>query len=132
MPPYLIVGLLLLAFCTWYIARSRKRREELRAACLRVFADAYAREEEKPAFHMSYGYGHPIFKVTHPSRAAHVQSESSGANKAFCAGIQSVCGAHGSPTDPYQATRAIHFAWAEVQNEVFFPRAGPPGGNGEA
>ena len=132
MPPYLIVGLLLFALTAWYIVRSRKRQKALRAACMAAFEDAYARDEVKPTFHMSYGYGHPIFKITHPSRAAHVQAETSGANKTFCTEIQRVCGAHGSSANPYQATRAIHFAWAEVKNEVFFPREHPPGGNGEA
>ena len=132
MSPYLLIGLLLLALLALYIVRSRQRQKALRAACMAAFESAYAREEVRPTFHMSYGYGLPIFKITHPSRAAHIQAETSGSNKAFCTEIQRVCGAIGSSANPYQATRAIHFAWAKVKNEVFFPRATPPGGNGEA
>jgi hypothetical protein len=86
-----------------------------------VFAEAYAQTEERPQFYMSYGYGLPIFKITHKSEAAHLQSEGSGANAAFTQGIQRLCEALGTQNNPYLANRAIHFAWAAVGNEVFYP-----------
>lgn len=132
MQPLLLVGFLLFAAAAGYIALARRRRNALRAACMSVFTEAYAQVKEKPLFHMSYGYGVPIFKVTHKSKEAHSESEISGANAEFTAGIQRVCGASGSQGNPYQASRAIQFAWAVVGNEVFYPVQKPPSGASEA
>ena len=96
-----------------------------------LFAEAYSSAELKPRFHMSYGYGVPIFKITHKSEEEHLRSERSGANAAFAVGIQRICGALGSQSNPYQASRAIHFTWGMVGNEAFYP-ARPSGGASEA
>ena len=122
----LIVAAVLLLVLTWSIARTRARRKALREACQKAFNGAYAKAENKPSLEAGYGYGVPTFKVTHSSREAHELSELSGANAEFRRGIQSICGTSGSRENPYQATRAIHFAWLSVQNEAFFPPATNP------
>ena len=132
MQPVLLVGFLLIAAAAAYIVWARRRINALRAACMSVFTQAYAGAKEKPQFYMSYGYGVPIFKITHKSKEAHLESEASGANAAFTAGIQRVCSASGSQNNPYQASRAIQFAWGVVGNEVFYPNQKPPGGASEA
>jgi hypothetical protein len=118
---FLIVAGALIVLLALSIARTRKRQKKRREACQAIFDGAYAKTNEKPSLHMSYGYGVPIFKVTHPSRAAHEQSELSGANSSFRRGIQAACGECGTKANPYDASRAIHFAWLAVANEVFFP-----------
>ncbi len=132
MQPILLSGFVLIAASAGYIVWARRQSKALRAACVSSFEEAYARAEEKPQFYMSYGYGVPVFKITHNSKEAHLKSESSGENAAFVTGIQRVCGASGSQDNPYQASRAIHFAWAVAGNEVFYPNHKPPGGAGEA
>ena len=132
MNPILLVAAAILVLATLYVARSRRGQKAMRKACQSAFEAAYAKAEDKPSFYMSYGYGVPIFKVTHASHEAHERSESAGANEAFRTGIQSVCGGSGSKANPYQATRAIHFAWLAVSNEVFYPQATHPGGASEA
>ena len=127
MNPILLIPVAILVLVAVYLARSRRRRKALREACQSTFEAAYTKAEHKPSFHMSYGYGVPIFKVTHPSHEAHERSEIAGANEAFRAGVQSVCGESGSKANPYQAARAIHFAWLAVGNEVFYPQATRPG-----
>ena len=122
MQPLLFVGFLLIAAAAGYVVWARRRSNALRAACMSVFTEAYAGVNEKPQFYMSYGYGVPIFKITHKSMEAHLESEGSGANSAFTAGIQRVCSASGSQNNPYQASRAIHFAWTAVGNEVFYSK----------
>ena len=115
----LLIAAVSLVLVALYIGRARKRQKALREACQNVFETAYTEAEDKPSFHMSYGYGVPIFKVTHASRESHERSEITGANEAFRAGIQSVCRGSGSKANPYQAARAIQFAWLAVGNEVF-------------
>jgi hypothetical protein len=127
----IIVGVLFLLL-TLFIARARRRQRIRREACEVVFNNVYTESEDKPSFHMSYGYGVPIFKVTHPSRAAHERSELSGANSSFRRGIQTVCGECGTKANPYDAARAIHFAWLAVENEVFFPSPVSNRSRGEA
>jgi hypothetical protein len=125
MNAFLIVATALIVLVTLSITRTRRRQRTRREACQAIFDKAYAEAEEKPSLHMSYGYGVPTFEVTHPSRAAHERSELSGANSNFRRGIQAACGECGSKTTPYDAFRAIHFAWLAVGNEVFFPSAAP-------
>ena len=125
MNTFLIFAAALIILLALSIARTRKRQKTRRDACQAIFDKVYAETEDKPSLHMSYGYGMPIFKVTHPSRAAHEQSELSGANSSFRRGIQAVCDECGSKANPYDASRAIHFAWLAVGNEVFFPSATP-------
>ena len=132
MNPILLVAAAILVLAALYVARSRRRQKALRKACQSAFEAAYAMAEVKPSFDMSYGHGTPILKVTHASHAAHERSENAGANEAFRAGIQSVCGDYGSKTNPFEATRAIHFAWLAVGNEVFYPQATHSGGASEA
>jgi len=122
MQPLLIVGLFLIASAAGFIVWARRRSNALRAACMSVFTEAYAGAKENPQFYMSYGYGVPIFKITHKSMEAHLEAEGSGANAAFTAGIQRVCSASSSQNNPYQASRAIQFAWAVVGNEVFYSK----------
>ena len=128
MDTILIIAAALVLLLTWSIARIHRRQKARREAFQDVFDNAYARVEDKLSLDMGYGYGVPIFKITHSSREAHERSELSVANADFGRGIQAVCGKSGSRVNPYQATRAIHFAWLAVGNEVFFPPATPPDG----
>lgn len=120
---FLIMAGALILLLTVFIARARKRQKARREVCQAVFDAAYAKSEDTPSLQMSYGYGVPIFKVTHPSRAAYERSELSGANSNFRRGVQAACEECGTQANPYDASRAIHFAWLAVENEVFFPSA---------
>ena len=128
----LLIASALLALAALFIVKARRRRKALRKACQNAFEAAYTKAVDKPSFYMSYGYGVPIFKVTHSSLEAHEHSASAGANEAFRAGVQSVCGESGSKANPYQAARAIQFAWLAVGNEVFYSQAKHSSGAGEA
>ena len=121
MNAFLLIAGALVILLTLSVARTRKRQRTRREACQAVFDKVYTATEDKPSLHMGYGYGKPIFTVTHPSRAAHDQSELSGANSSFLREIQVVCGECGTQANPYDASRAIHFTWLAVANEVFFP-----------
>ncbi|WP_271010327.1 hypothetical protein [Paucibacter sp. B51] len=116
----IMAGALFLLFIV-FMARVRKRQKAHREVCQAVFDAAYAKSEDVPSLQMSYGFGMPIFKVTHLSRAAHERSELSGANASFLRGVQAACEECGTQANPYDASRAIHFAWLEVGNEVLFP-----------
>lgn len=121
----LFIAVALIILLTLSIAGTRKRQKTCGEAFHTIFDKAYAETEDKPSLQISYAYGMPIFKVTHPSRAAHEQSELSGANSSFRLAIQAACDECGSTTNPYDASRAIHFAWLAVGNELFFPSATP-------
>lgn len=123
MNAFLLIAGALIILITLSVIRTRKRQKTRREACKAVFDKAYAGTEDKPSLHMSYGYGRPVFTVTHPSRAAHERSELSGANSSFRREIQAVCGECGTQASPYDASRAIRFTWLAVASEVFFPSA---------
>jgi hypothetical protein len=128
----LISALVAIAAIVAIALRSRNKNLRLQAACRGTFDTTYATLRTKPALHMSYSYGVPIFKVTHPSREAHNQSENQGLNSGFVASIQSLCVNCGSKQRPYDAAHAIQFAWLEVTNEVFYPSNKKSPRDGEA
>src|SRR5262245_42634474 len=67
--------------------------------------------EPSPTYRMGYAYGVPVFRIVFASEEGYSQAQRGGLAESFVAAIQELCGNRGSRNRPYDAGRAVEFAW---------------------
>ena len=110
-----IAGLVLVS-----VVRCRKEEARYRVAGKTCLASAYTATVPCPSLEVTWGYGHPHFKVQFPSIQLREAAWSNGDNDRFVKGIADLCIGRHYGNGGFSADRAIlfeylgEFVWHDV------------------
>ncbi len=105
--------LLVITLLLGYVLKNRRAMVQFESACKLAFEDSFKSTSQQPAFQMEYLYGLPAFSVIHITKDDYELSKHEGAHESFTAAVQKLCQHYGSNERPYEASRAINFAWTK-------------------